>query len=391
MAQGFPGQGERVSLFRRAAGSEQRAISSLPWIAGGDLHTAASSMDSQLGLVPVFAATRLISDSVAALPLQAFRKSGENRQPVTMPMVLDNPDLTGNRMQWVQRCMMSLLLRGNAYGLKTGFDAGLPKTITWLHPDKVTHHDGTWLYMGREVPAEQMFHIPALVLPGCVLGVSPLTACRTTLSAGLESQRFTSEWFRNKAIPGMTFQNTEVTVNGEEAAILKDRLKATLRAGEPFVTGKDWKLDVVSLSADDAGFVASAKLNASQIASIYGVPPEMIGGEAAGSLTYSTVELNQIQFLTNTLRPWLVRLEAAFSSLLPKPQYVRFNADAMIRAETKTRWEVHQIARTIGAENIDEIRALEELEPLPNGEGQDYSPLHPVAPASAPTPQGAAT
>jgi HK97 family phage portal protein len=160
----------------------------------------------------------------------------------------------------------------------------------------------------------------------------------------------------------------------------------TLRAGEPFVTGKDWKLDVISLPADDAGFVASAKLNATQIASIYGVPPDMIGGESSSSLTYSTVELNQIQFVTNTLRPWLVRLETAFSSLLPKPQYVKFNVDAMIRADTKSRWEVHQIARTIGAESIDEIRALEELPPLPDGQGQVYAPLTSSAPI--PAPQG---
>jgi HK97 family phage portal protein len=382
-----------VSLFRRAApASESRDISGLPWIAGGPLQMAPTGIDAQLGLVPVFAATRLISDSVAALPLQAFRKDGADRQSVTLPTVLDNPDVDGNRMQWVQRCMMSLLLRGNAYGLKSGFDiAGMPKTITWLHPDKVVLDGATWLYQGREVPAAQMFHIPALVLPGCTLGVSPLGACRSTVASGLESQRFTAEWFKNKAIPGMTFQNVDQTIDGADAAIIKDRLKSTLRAGDPFVTGKDWKLEVVTLSADDAGFVATAKLNASQIASIYGVPPEMIGGEAAGSLTYSTVELNQIQFLTNTLRPWLVRLEAAFSSLLPKPQYVRFNADAMIRADTMTRWQVHQIARHIGAENIDEIRALEELPPLPNGEGQDNTPL-PTHPTPTPaTPQGAAT
>lgn len=375
-----------MSLFRRSAiRPEERAISGLPWIAGGPLLTT-ETLEGQLGLVPVFAATRLISDSVASLPLQAFRKTGEARQSVTLPMVLDNPDPNGTRMQWLQRCMMSLLLRGNAYGLKSGFDvAGSPKTITWLDPDKVRHQSGIWLYEGREVPAEQMFHIPALVLPGCTLGVSPLAACRSTVTAGVQTQRFMAEWFQNKAIPGMTFTNGERTLTSEESTTVKERLKGSLRAGDPFVLGKDWKLDVITLPADDAGFVASAKLNATQIASIYGVPPEMIGGEAAGSLTYSTVELNQIQFLTNTLRPWLVRLESAFSSLLPSPQYVRFNADAMIRADTKTRWEVHQIARTIGAENVDEIRALEELPPLPNGEGQDYTPVRAPAPAN---PQG---
>lgn len=367
-----------MSLFFRGR-AEARDISSLPWNHGGDRPGVVGTMESSLALVPVFAATRLIADSVATLPLHAFRKTADGRQPVSLPMVLDNPDPGGSRVAWVQRCMMSLLLRGNAYGLKSGFDdIGGPKTITWMDPDRVDFYSGKWVYEGREVPEERMFHIPALVLPGSRLGVSPLKACRATVTAGESTQNFMRDWFRNKAIPGMTFQNVERELPPEVAQAAKERLVGTLRAGEPFVTGKDWKLDVLSLPADDAGFVAAAKLNATQIASIYGVPPEMIGGETANSLTYSTVELNQIQFLTNTLRPWLVRLETAFSSLLPRPQYVKFNADAMIRADTKTRWEVHQIARTIGAESVNEIRTHEDREPIAGGD--DYTPLAKTAP-----------
>jgi HK97 family phage portal protein len=213
-------EGGTVSLFRRSSSApEERDITSLPWIAGGPTHAAATSIEGQLGLVPVFAATRLISDSVSSLPLQAFRKTADDRQPVSLPVVLDNPDPTGTRMQWIQRCMMSLLLRGNAYGLKTGWDAtGTPKTITWLDPDCVSLSKGIWLYEGREVPAERMFHIPAMVLPGSTLGVSPLAACRATVTAGVATQAFMSDWFRNKAIPGMTFQNSEQTITADQAA-----------------------------------------------------------------------------------------------------------------------------------------------------------------------------
>lgn len=374
-------EGVAVSLFfGRRSGGEVRDVSSLPWDQGGPVRSAGSSMESQLGLVPVFAATRLIADSVASLPLQAFRKTQDGRQPITMPALLESPDPDSSRMEWVQRSVMSLLLRGNAYGLKTGVgEPGMPRSIRWLDPDAVEWHDGRWLYQGREVPGSQMFHVPGLVLPGSRLGVSPLGACRMTVTSGSETQRFMRDWFANKAIPGMVLRNSEQTLSAEDAQVAKERVRATMRAGEPFVTGKDWSLDVMRLPADDAGFVQSARLNATQIASIYGVPPEMIGGEAGGSLTYSTVELNQLAFVTNTLRPWIVRLEAALSSLLPRPQYVKFNIDALVRADTKTRWEVHQIARSIGAESVNEIRALEDREPIEGGD--DFAPLRGSAPA----------
>lgn len=366
-----------MSLFFRPSRPEQRVISSLPWEKGGDHATASPSLQGSLSLVPVYAAVRLISESVATLPLQAFRKTPDGRQAIPLPGVFDIPTNTGTRVDWLQRCMTSLLLRGNAYGIEVGADptaVGMPRMIEWLHPDRVTLDNGRWIYEGREVNG-RIIHIPAMTVPGSTLGISPISACAATVTSGNEAQRFVRDWYRNKAVPGMVFRNTQRTVEADVAARAKERLRATLRAGEPFVTGNDWEIDVIKLSADDAGFVAAAKLNATQIATIYGVPPEMIGGESGGSLTYSTVELNQIQFLTNSLRPWLVRLESAFSALMPRPQYVKFNTDALIRIETKARYEVHKIAREIGLNNIDELRALEDRAPLPDGSGADYTPL----------------
>lgn len=370
-----------VSVFFRSRDVEQRAVSSLPWSHGGD-HKSYGSMESQLALVPVYAAVRLIADSIASMPLQQYRKTTDGRSPMPLASVFETPANHGTRVDWIVRCMSSLLLRGNAYGLRVG-GGYTPNMVEWLNPDKVQWLDGRWRYNGTPLDAAELLHIPAVVLPGERLGLSPIGACSATMTTGLETQRFMKDWYRNKAVPGMVFKNTEATLDADVADKVKERLRGTLRAGDPFVTGKDWTVDVVKLSADDAGFVASAKLNATQIANIFGIPPEMIGGETGKSLTYSTVELNQIHFVTNTLRPWLVRLEAAFSALLPKPQYVKFNVDSMIRADTKTRYEVHQIARTIGLNNIDEIRAIEDMDPLPNEQGQDYTPIK-AAPSSAP-------
>jgi len=101
----------------------------------------------------------------------------------------------------------------------------------------------------------------------------------------------------------------------------------------------------------------------------------MIGGESGSSLTYSTVEQNALNFAQFTLHPWIQKLEEEFSSWLPEPQFVKFNLDAMIRVDAKTRREIYQIDRNIGLRNIDEIRALEDEAPLPDGQGQDYTPL----------------
>lgn len=368
-------------LFRRSQPVESRAVTSVPWSHGGPRIGSDSSIEDSLALVPVFAAIRLIADAGSSLPLQQFRKTPSGRARMPLAPVFEKPDQYGTTVDWLQQGFVSVLARGNAYGFKVG--AGVtPSMVPWLDPDKVTWFENKPYYNGEPIDEAQLLHVPGMLVPGSREGISPLAACRSTVLTGAETQRFMKEWYANKAVPGVIAKNTERTIPSDVAADVKERLRSTMRAGEPFVSGKDWTFDFMKLSADDAGFVAATKLTATQIANIYGVPPEQIGGETGSSMTYSTTEQQQIQFITHTLRPWLVRFEAALSSLLPRPQYVKFNVDALIRVDTETRYQVHQIARQIGLNNIDELRALEDQEPLPDGLGQDYTPLK-AAPAAA--------
>jgi HK97 family phage portal protein len=326
--------------------------------------------------VPVFAACRLISDSIATLPLQAFRKAADTRQPIALPPVFDKE----TRIEWVQQALMSLLLHGNAYGLVVALNGdGTPQTVVWLDPEMMQVDETgplpVFRYKGRELDRASVKHIPAYSVPGTIVGVSPIRACSLLGDTGAATQKMMRDWFKGRAVPGVTMKNSEKTIDPEVADVLGDRLKARLKNGQPFAYGKDWDITVMSMPADDAGFVASAKLNATQVATIYGIPPEMIGGETGSSLTYSTVEMNMINFATLTLRPWISKLEQEFSSWIHQPRFVKFNLDAMIRVDTKTRYEVHQISREIGLDNIDELRALEDKPPLPDGQGQTYTPL----------------
>lgn len=351
--------------------------------------TIGSALDSSLSLIPVYASTRLIADSVASLPLQQYRKTGATRSPMPLASVMAEPSVLGTRVDWLHRCMTSLLLRGNAYGLIVRSNVA-PSEVVWLHPDKVRVEGDTaatarYLYNGRQIDTVDMLHIPAYTLPGSLVGVSPVQAAALTLDAGARSQRFMRDWFANSATPSAHFKNTAKTLQPGEAEAISSRFKAKIRAGEPLVTGSDWDYSPLTLSAADAGFLAMTKATATQVAAIFGVPPEMVGGETGSSMTYSTVEMNAINFVTYTLRPWLTRLEAAFSkALIPSPQYVKFNVDAMIRTDIKTRHDVYKIDREIGLRSIDEERALEDLEPLPDGQGESFVALS-AKPASKET------
>ncbi len=212
------------------------------------------------------------------------------------------------------------------------------------------------------------------------------------LNLGLSAQDYAQGWYEAGGVPPGTFQNTEQTIDPDVAVAAKQRLVAAIKQRQPIVYGKDWKFDAISVSPKDAQFVESSGLTANVIAGIYGVRPEKIGGDAGGSLTYATVEQNQLEYTTSTLRFWAELLEGHFFGLLPERQYVKFNLDALVRSDLKSRWEVHQIAVGMGAKNIDEVRKLEDLQPLPNGQGEEYKTISaaPVA-IEAPNDSGDGT
>jgi len=97
----------------------------------------------------------------------------------------------------------------------------------------------------------------------------------------------------------------------------------------------------------------------------------MIASEAGGSLTYANVEQRALDFLTFTLRPWIVRLETALSVLLSSTTTVKFNAAALVRTDLKSRYEAHESAIRAGWKLLSEVRDLEDLPPIPGIDDQE--------------------
>lgn len=350
---------------------ESRAITSVPWSVGDALTPAAATQERALRMGPVFSAVRLIADTVSTLPLKPYRKVGDDRQPMTgLPALFRDLDDRGELVTWLKRCVTSLMLRGNAYGLVTSRDGlGYPTVIQWLDPSDVSCNDTNpwapvWYWRGRVIPSEDLLHIPWFVVAGKAQGLSPIEAYAVTTSTGLQAQEYGESWFRAGGVPPGTFKNSAKSVTPEEARQVKGRLVAAIRSREPIVYGSDWDYNPITVPPEQAQFIETMRMSATQIAAIYGLPPEYVGGNSGDSLTYSTVEQNQIR-LNQSLRPLLVLLEDAFSAVLPTRQHVRFNADATARADLKTRYEAYQIALSMGLLTLDEIRSLEDLPPLP--------------------------
>ena len=382
----------RNPFRRRRPAEESRTITDLPWNYGGDVdggYERSVSQDRAFSLAPVFAAARIIADSISTLPLKAYRSVGDERQPMgSLPQWFAIMQAEGTLIPWLHEALVSLAVRGNAAGLITSRDGfGFPTRVDWWNMSDVHVDDSQstirpiWYWKGREVPRENIIHIPWFKVPGKVLGLSPIAAFASTINTGLYAQAYGNDWFEGGGFPPGTMRNTVLpTIDQDKADEISARVTSSIRRRRPLVYGMDWEYNPVTVPPNEAQFIETMRLSATQIANIYGLPPEDVGGTRGNSLTYATVELNQLE-RSLALRPWMVKFESVFAAHLPERQYVRFNADAAIRTDIKTRWEMYQIARNIGAMSNNEVRALEDRPPVEGGD--DYTPLKAAASPSA--------
>jgi HK97 family phage portal protein len=327
--------------------------------------------DSALRLSSVWACVNLLANTISTLPLDVFR--GDEEIPV--PPLLASPAAGWTLEQWLWALMQSLLLRGNSYGLVTARSGPrlTPSQVEPVNPDLMSVNvelDGsvTYRWKGRVLDPSDVWHVAAFRPAGSPVGLSPVAFAAETVGLGLAVQRFGRAFFADGAMPSGILSAEHITQEGIELARVKlDR--ATHGRRQPLIVSGggagEVKWQSLSVNPNESQFIDSRKLGVSEIARTFGLPPEMIGGEAGNSLTYTNVESQGMHFAQHSILPWAIRLESAISTLLPRGQTVKFNLDGLRRADTKSRYEAHAIALASGFMTVDEVRALEDLGPMP--------------------------
>jgi HK97 family phage portal protein len=335
------------------------------------------TVESALRLSTVWGCVRLLADSVSTLPLHVYR--GDDRDPIPTPPLLQRPSADFPELaDWLWACMASLLLRGNCWGLVTDRrGAGLlPSQVDLVHPDRVTvttNGDGLRVIRmgGVEQNPADIFHVKAFPWPGQLEGLSPIAYAREAIGLGLAAERYGAKWFGDNAVPSGVL-STDQHISGKEAVDLKEGWKAYHKGHRDIaVLGNGARFQPITIAPEESQFIQSQKFSVSTICRFYGVPPEMVAGETAGHEAYTSPEMRGTDFLTFTLRPWLLRIERAVSGLLPSTQSAKFNAGGFLRATLREQYEALRIGVDGGFVMPNEARAKLDLPPL---DGLDRPP-----------------
>lgn len=410
----------QVSLFGRKL--ELRWARKVPqesWLSDGpDAGTAAGvnvTPQTALQTATVFACVRILAETLASLPLLVYRR-GAGRSKDRAPdhhlyaLLHDAPNPLMTSFEFRECMMASLALHGNAYAEIERDGAGRVIALWPLLPAQMqVHRQGLTLWYeyaagaGPPVtlPPPSVLHLRALSGDG-IIGYSPIRMAREAIGLAVATETFGGKLFGHGGRPSGVLEHPGV-LSEEAQKTLRDSWQSRHGGLEGahrvalLQGGVTWK--TIGIPPEDSQFLATREYQTAEIARIYRIPLHLLqsGDKAA---TYASVEQFGIQFVVHTIRPWAVRWEQALrKSLFPArdDHFAEFLLDGLLRGDTASRYSAYAIGRQWGWLSADDVRELENMNPLPAGQGDIYLvPMNMVAadtvrPAPAPVPALART
>jgi len=340
-----------------------------------------------LSIAAAYSCLRVISDAVATLPLYNYIGTKAKKREVTKPGVLVKPYAECTRITWFTQATISLVGRGNVFGQIVERDTNLyPAQIKLIHPDnaqvrRVTSGANSgqveYKYFGKTVPIDDVFHIPYLSVPGALVGLNPVEYLRYTFALAHAADLYGGAFFQNSAFPSGLISVEGDLEEDEVLALQQDWNQQHKGIGQAhrigvITGGADFH--AISIAPEDAQFIESRQLSRAEIATLYGVPPHMIGDVDRTSSWGMGIEQQERMFNNTTLNGILQRFSEAFSdnNVTPNGQYAEFDLADRYKNDILTESQADVLARNGGWMNVDEIRARRGLAPLPDGKGTDY-------------------
>ena len=342
----------------------------------------------------VYACVRILAETLAALPLQMYCYTATGKERVynhpLYHLLHDEPNPEMTSFIFRETLMSHLLIWGNAYAQIIRDRLGRVQGLYPLRLDKMTvcrDERGKIFYLytktGDENPnikpygqvalqKEEVLHIPGLGFDGLV-GYSPIAMARNAVGMTMACEEYGASFFANGASPSGVLEHPGVL---KDPAKVRDSWNAVYRgtgnAHKVAVLEEGMKYQQIGIPPEEAQFLETRKFQLDEIARLYRIPPHMIGDLEKSS--FNNIEQQSMEFVKYTLDPWVIRWEQAMQKALFLPEekkqyFLKFNVNGLMRGDYESRMTGYSIGRQNGWLSANDIREMEDMNPVPDEEG----------------------
>lgn len=366
------------------------------------------SPGSAMQVTAVWTCNKILSECVGMLPFGVYKQSGVSRSPAPKHplhrLLHDEPNPDMSAIDYRMAMTSALCLWGNAYSKIARRGDGTPVALFPLPSQLVRpgRINGNLVYNytpasgGPQVlKASDMLHVRGMSYDG-ISGLCPISLLGNAVGLAMALEEYASRFFSNGGVPSLVLQAPN-EVGAEAIKNIQESWDAMYGGAEnsnkTAVLEQGLTIKEIGTTPDKAQSVESRKFQLGEIARIYRMPPHMLAD--LDRATFSNIEQQSIEFVTYTLMPWLSMWEQAvnrslFTDTEKGTYFAKFNVDALLRGDTASRYAAYAIGRQWGWLSADDVRAKEDLNPLPEGGDQYLIPMN-MIPADGPRPTPAPT
>ena len=344
-----------------------------------------------LQVTAVFACVRLISESIASLPLFLYRKTSTGKEKATdLPLygaLHDVPNPETDSFQFWQAFVANMLVYGRGYAEVVRNNAGqvvqmwnittpycrLQRNSETQELEYVVTIPGKEQFILRK---DQIFRVDWFSMDA-LNAFKPLELAQNAIGLSEATEEFGSNYFKNGANVGGIIEYPDVLGDNDLEQYKKDIRKeysGLSNSARLLFLEQGAKFQKVSNTPEESQMLETRKFQVEEVARFYNVPLHMIGD--LDHATFSNIEQMSLNYVIYTLRPYLVRIErAAVAQLLTELDrqtlFIKFSADALLRGDYLSRMQGYAQARQNGWMSANDIRDLEDMGSIPGEEGGD--------------------
>lgn len=341
-----------------------------------------------MGLSTVWACVNLLSGTISSLPLMVYRTKGDGTRVVARDHPLyrllhDSPNYDQTAVDFWGFMVAAIELHGNAVAEVVRSNGAVRGIVPITDPTVSRRRDGVieyrWTENGRAKVATDTGVLHIRGLGGDALGgMSTLQFNRNAFGLASAIDKSAGSMFRNGMRPSSVVKMDKTIPNqnqrDEIEAGLQRKFTGAMNTGKPMLLegGLDWK--PIGINPNDAQMLESRAFSVEEICRIFGVPPFMVGHTQKVTALGAGLEQQVLGFQKFSLRYRLKRIEQALSKQLLTPKdisdgiVIEFNLEGLLRGDSAARAKFYESMSRMAAMTINEIRALENLPPVPGGD-----------------------
>ncbi len=360
---------------------------------GGTASGANVTPDNALKISTVFLCVKILSESIASLPLMVYRKRKGGGKDVAdghylYTLLHDTPNSEQNSFEFREFGQASLALRGNTYSYKVYTGSSEIVELIPLMPGQMTvkKTDKGIVYVyttggnkdkrlpdAVEISPEYIWHIKNLSTDG-ITGLSPISCAREAVGISMKAEEFGGMYFANAAVTSGVLEHP-----GQLKKEAYERLKASIqefansKKHQTMLLEEGMKWQAIGLSNKDSQFLEARAFQVADIARFFNIPLILLH-QADKASTYASAEQFSLNFVKYCLLPWCRRWEHSANKALltewerKKGYFVEFNVDGLLRGDITTRYQSYATGRQWGWLSVNDIRSLENMNPIPDGD-----------------------